>query len=260
MTDANGCETSTSATIALIGQASTYSSQVNAVNCFGANDGSIQITGATTGAAPDTYNWSNGATTATANNLSQGNYTVTVTNTEGCATTMTFTVNQPADAAAVVGTSTQPNGTNDGAINLTVSGGTAPYTYQWSNGATSANISELVEGSYTVTVTDANGCEIVETFSLLNTSVEDLTLVQEFQVLPNPNTGDFVIRIELAEIQDVRVQLLDVLGRHLREWNFGQEQQILIPVDISDQAGGMYLVVLRTQDGKLETRKVTVAK
>jgi parallel beta-helix repeat protein/predicted outer membrane repeat protein len=134
------------------------SSTVTSVSCFGSNTGSIQIT-VSGGTAPYTYLWNNGSTAQNRNKLIAGIYTVTVTDSNGDTETINAIVTQPASAlAASITTSKTCN--DDGTINLTVSGGTAPYAYSWSNGSTTPNLSGLSAGLYTVIITDVNGCKI----------------------------------------------------------------------------------------------------
>ncbi len=149
------------------GVAATYVCGTN-VSCNGANDGSINLT--VTGGASCTaytFNWSNGATTEDVSNLRAGTYSVTVTDANGCSTTSSFTLTEPAllvssgvAATYVCGTNVSCNGANDGSINLTVTGGASctAYTFNWSNGATTEDVSNLTAGNYSVTITDANGC------------------------------------------------------------------------------------------------------
>ncbi len=129
------------------------------VLCFGAATGTATAS-ATGGTNPYTYAWSNGQTVANATGLAAGNFTVTVTDANGCSTTASVTIAQPAAALAATETHTNVGcfGASTGAIDLTVTGGTTGYTYLWSNGATTQDLSGLAAGTYTVTVTDANGC------------------------------------------------------------------------------------------------------
>ena len=130
-------------------------------SCSGINDGSIFLT-VTGGVAPYSYAWygPNGFSSTVKNpdNVPAGVYTCIVTDGTGCVTSAAAVVNQPPQinlSASV--TNSGPNGST-GSIDLTVSGGTAPYTYQWSNSANIQDISGISAGSYTVTVIDAKGC------------------------------------------------------------------------------------------------------
>lgn len=151
----------------------TLTTSTTAATC-GANNGSATVT-ATNGTAPYTYLWSNGATTQTVNNLSAGNYSVTVTDAKGCTKAANVTV---ASASTTVLTTSSTNvscsGGNNGSATVTASSGTSPYTYLWSNGATTSTINNLSAGTYTVTVTDASGCS--KTASVTITAPPVLTL------------------------------------------------------------------------------------
>ena len=157
VTDANGCTKSISATITqptLV----VLSSTVTNVACNGGNTGSVDLT-VSGGVSPYTYVWSNAATTQDLSGLTAGTYTVTVTDANGCTKTTSATISENSTLAAT--TTTVPvtcNGGSNGSIDLTVSGGTSPYTYLWSNGATTQDLTGRTAGTYTVTVTDALGC------------------------------------------------------------------------------------------------------
>ena len=156
--DANGCQASVSSTITQPTVLSLSLTQIN-INCNGFATGTINAN-PVGGQAPYTYLWSNGQTTQTVNGLVAGTYTVVVTDNLGCTINGSATITQP--AAPILLQQTHVNilcfGNNTGSIDLTVSGGTVPYTYLWSNGATTQDINSLVAGTYNVTVTDANGC------------------------------------------------------------------------------------------------------
>ncbi len=120
--------------------------------------GSIQLT-VTGGTAPYTYAWSNGATTQNITNLCAGTFTVEVTDASGCSNTEQFTI-QASGGLTITPASTNETCTQacDGMAGVTVNGGTAPYTYAWSNGQTTQGITNLCPNTYTVQATDATGC------------------------------------------------------------------------------------------------------
>ncbi len=158
ITGSNGCTAEASITVNGSPAVSVEVTGLVNVACFGGLTGSITVE-ATAGAAPFAYLWSNGATSATISGLTAGTYTVTVTDDNDCEAVIQVVVEQ-ADELELTTSSTpvsQP-GASDGTATVTASGGTGAYTYEWSNGMTTATINGLAEGTYSVTVTDANGC------------------------------------------------------------------------------------------------------
>ncbi|MBK8192263.1 MAG: SprB repeat-containing protein [Lewinellaceae bacterium] len=126
--------------------------------CNGASTGAINLT-VTGGTGSKTYIWSSGQTTEDLNNIAAGTYTVTVTDANGCTKTTSATVTQPpAISLSISVTNVLCNGASTGAINLTAIGGTGSKTYIWSSGQTTEDLTNIAAGTYTVTVTDANGC------------------------------------------------------------------------------------------------------
>lgn len=131
----------------------------NIVNptCFNGADGSIQLT-VTGGITPYSFQWFDNAQTALRTNLVAGTYTVAITDGAGCDTTIQYVVSNPT-ALAVSVNATQANCTqSDATATSTVTGGNAPYQYQWSSGDTLANASGLAAGAYMLSVYDNNGC------------------------------------------------------------------------------------------------------
>jgi hypothetical protein len=131
------------------------------VSCFGAGDGSVQL-GVSGGNGPFSYSWSTGDTTQNVGDLNGGVYNIDVMDSVGCSAPTTIVqVNEPAAAVsaavdAVVDAAC--NGDSTGSIAVTISGGTAPYTFNWSNGDTNEDPANLPAGSYSGVITDANGC------------------------------------------------------------------------------------------------------
>ena len=154
------------------------------VSCNGGNDGSAQVT-ALQGVAPFTYVWSNGITDSIGTNLTAGTYSVTATDANGCFNVLNITITEP-PALTTSATVTSPisfPGVNDGAAMVSPSGGTSPYTYLWSNNATTPTINNLFAGTYTVTVTDANGCTSIASVTLTDPTI----FIAQTQILSNYN-------------------------------------------------------------------------
>ena len=161
VTDDNGC-TASIANIQITQPAAVLTvTETNVdVLCFGQSTGSIDLTVAG-GTTPYTYSWSSGATTQDLTNIPAGNYSVTVTDDNGCtASIANIQITQPAAVLTVTETNVDVLcfGQSTGSIDLTVAGGTTPYTYSWSSGATTQDLTNIPAGNYSVTVTDDNGC------------------------------------------------------------------------------------------------------
>jgi gliding motility-associated-like protein len=136
------------------------------VLCNSGTTGSIDIS-VTGGTAPATFAWNNGANTEDLTDLPAGSYSVTVTDANGCIATATFELDQPALLeASGVQQDLLCAGAASGSINVSLTGGTAPATFAWNNGATTEDLTDLPAGSYSVTVTDANGCIATGAFTL----------------------------------------------------------------------------------------------
>ena len=156
VTDAHLCTEMTTVNVSAPGAPGLSETHAN-VSCNGGANGSIDLTVAG-GTGPFTYAWSNGAITQDLSGLVAGTYNVTVTDASSCSALLGVTVTQPAVLAlSETHTNVCTGGTN-GSIDLTVAGGTGPYGYAWTNGATTEDLSGLAAGSYTVTVTDAQDC------------------------------------------------------------------------------------------------------
>ncbi len=162
VTDLSGCSQTAFVLVTNVAGPQVTMTSIQNVSCFGGFDGAATVS-VTGGAPPYTYSWAPyGGSSATAANLGAGTYTVTVTDSNGCQGLQVTSpsITQP-QALSII--THQVNitctGANNGSASLTVSGGTPGYTYVWSSGGTTSNISGLLPGIHNVTVTDANGCQ-----------------------------------------------------------------------------------------------------
>ena len=156
VTDNNGC---TFVETFLVDGSMAVIADVVDVSCSGNDDGEIHLSVAG-GVSPYSYEWANSASTSPDRvGLFAGSYSVTVTDANGVMIVASIQVGQPAPITILQANVSNETGNGcNGSIDITVTGGTVPYTYQWSNGATSQDISPLCKGNYNVTITDANGC------------------------------------------------------------------------------------------------------
>jgi len=163
VSDASNCNATTMLTINPI-LCNPFTVNVNQQNviCSGDNDGALTIVNLQNGQAPYSINWSNGNISATNNNLSPGNYALTITDAVGCIYQNNYTINSPQALNAIVNISDASSGTsNNGAIDVTLTGGTPPYIYYWSNAATTQDVTNLSIGAYWLSISDSNACNIL---------------------------------------------------------------------------------------------------
>jgi hypothetical protein len=164
------------------------------IDCFGQASGSVSVN-VVGGTAPLNYAWSNGATSQTVNNLPSGSYTVTVTDANGCTEQMSVTITQPQSSLST--TATQVNvlcfGNPSGSIDLSVSGGTGPYVYSWSNGSTTQDISNLAGGSYTGTVTDVLGCTASTSVTITEPTALSITTTSTDEMMGMDGTATVTV-------------------------------------------------------------------
>lgn len=187
-----GCTATASVTVTQPTALAATSTQTN-ILCNGSCTGaaSISVSGGTSGY---TYLWApSGGTGSSATALCAGAYTVTATDANGCTITRTFNITQPAAITSTVNSTIASCSVNNGTASISVSGGTGAYTYDWTPGNPTGDgtntITALAPGTYTCTVTDANGCTHSNTVTVSSTAGLSATAASTPVLCFGGNTG-----------------------------------------------------------------------
>ena len=158
VTDTNNCQSVSSISIIQPDSLDLTLSPTN-ISCFGGDDGILDLT--VSGGVPDyIYDWSIGEVDEDIDTLTAGDYTVFVTDLNGCLDSISTTLTEPIAPVSLEESHVDVGcfGESTGSIDVSVAGGTPPYTYLWSNSATTEDLSDLIAGTYSLTVTDSLGC------------------------------------------------------------------------------------------------------
>jgi len=229
---------------------------VNDAACFGICDGSIDATGIS-GTAPYTYLWDDPAaqSTSTAIGLCPGSYSVIVTDGTGGTSTAIATIIEPLElTVSLFAVAPACDTCIDGWVSASVTGGTMPYAYLWNDSAaqTSSSATNLMNGTYSVTVTDANGC-VVASDSVVVLGIATLNKKLNISIYPNPTTG--MIYIDPVN-RDVQVEVLDLMGRLVLQTDLSDKGG----VDLASLSDGTYYVRIKDEEAVLSTKKVVLIR
>jgi hypothetical protein len=248
--DANGCLTTEEVVIDEPSEL-VVNASLSVVSCAGGDDGVVNLS-VSGGTGPYFYMWSNGESTEDIFHLTAGTYSVTISDENGCDATASYTIAQASTPLIVNGTvNNASSGTSaDGSIDLTPSGGSAPYSFNWSNGATTEDVNNLLPGLYTVIVTDIYGCSSSTSFLVgITTAIEGG--LNEFNIVlyPNPATDRTVVESNGEPMQELIV--FDVVGHKVMEMQVNAQRAEL---DLSGLSAGNYIVKVKVNESVLVKR------
>jgi SprB repeat len=213
ITDANGCAGNYSTNLSQPSAITVGDSTMNPA-CNGGSNGFIQLlpSGGTPGY---TYVWSTSDTVDLIGGLGAGTYSAEITDANGCMANFSTTLTEPA-AIVSSGVVVNQNGGNFGSVDLTVTGGTPGFNYAWNNGATTEDISNLTAATYTVTITDANGCQLVDTFVVSFISgVFSGNSFENITAFPNPFTSELNWTLDVPMSGSVDLYMMNLEGKEI---------------------------------------------
>lgn len=242
ITDGSGCSTTANVTLNDAG-AGTVTTVVNDASCPGIADGTASALIAN-GTSPFTYLWSNGQNSSIAIDLVADIYVCTVTDAAGCVAIQSATVSEP--AAMVISTSTVADTTNTcigfGLITID-SGGTAPFAFLWSDpfAQTTAIASGLCVGTYSVTVTDNDGCSTIQSVTISNTNgvAAPVAAAAELRVYPNPASEQLTVLWTGAPNDNGRILLMNSVGQLVRQQRVSTGD-VSARINVADLPKGVY--------------------
>ncbi|PTX44229.1 putative secreted protein (Por secretion system target) [Christiangramia gaetbulicola] len=253
VTDSNGCESDpVSVTVEEPDTFIEITNVQTTSGCFGENNGTATIT-AEGGTGAYTYLWDNGQTTQTATGLAPGNHLVIITDENGCSKERTVTVSQPTELkiTGFLTTETTSFGSATGTATAQVSGGTPSYSFAWTGGPTSINKTgqtarDLPAGTYTVTVTDSNGCTATEQVVIvdaLSANIVPISLCKE---------GD-LIRTSTFSVENGTA--IGGTAPYTYSWDFGERANPATgsgvgPTDVTYDNIGDKLIILTVTDSE----------
>ena len=247
VTDGEGCSGEETVEVEAALAISVTTDVVDA-SCFEDNDGSITVNAVGGSGA---FQYSEDGNNYIPNNefggFTAGTYTLFVQDEFGCVESGSATVGQP-DAIVITGIVSEGSDPGEGTIDVTVTGGNLPYEYEWIgqgvSGQSTQDLEGISSGSYTVEVTDANGCSSIETFNI-TTDLREIEAGVLATVYPNPSQGVFTVDIMGGIQGQVQYHVVDAQGRQILngQWN-ASEGFFRADLDLSAAEAGMYRLVM----------------
>ncbi|MFK8006663.1 MAG: HYR domain-containing protein [Saprospiraceae bacterium] len=214
------------------------------VNCFGNNNGaaSIEVSG---GNGTYTYEWSNGASQASIENLTAGTYNVMVTDQDNCTATYSVVIDEPLELSSNTNTSNESSFQgNNGSATANPSGGAMGYSYLWSNGSTDATISNLAPGTYSVVITDANGC-----------TTEETVTIEEFICTVASDVSSINVSCNGANDGQATASLTQGSGTPTFEWSNGATTS-----SVANLGAGTFTVVITDGNNCPSIQEITITE
>jgi hypothetical protein len=193
-----------------------------------------------------TFRWNDPMLTNTLDlvDVTAGSYTIEIEDEGDCIFKKEYMIIEPSEIT--VGISTTPQtASNFGTAEIITSGGVGPYTFTWSSGQDSSFVEDLEEGTYLVTVTDINGCFIIEEVEIDFANIVKDEEILGLKLYPNPTNGVFFLEIELLNSKDIDIQVLDIFGRPILQKTEVNIQKTQMVFNLEKEPSGVFLIQIR---------------
>lgn len=220
--------------------------------CNGDNDGSITVT-PNAGISPFSYLWSNGETNPSITGLDSGFYTITVSDASGCVIVKNTYIYEPPGIYLMWNT-TPDSGSGNGTATVIVFGFNSPYTYLWSTGDTTLQVSNLISQYYSITVTDAYGCSVLVDSIYIDIYTDIYNAIYNsspaIKINPNPSS-DGIFYISNIQNKKYNFAVTNILGETIyKSENFNSI------IDLSKHSKGIYFIIVNSQDKSLNKKLI----
>lgn len=246
ITDKNGC--STIASISIKSGLGAIIEITNSVKCNGDKTGALNAN-VLGGNSPYNFKWSNGATSPKIENLAAGVYSVTITDKDGLTATTSKEITQPSKVSVSLSSTYTTGAQKTGKAKVNISGGVLPITYLWNTGQTTQEITNLGEGTYSITVTDANGCTGTGKINVKNTiSTNDFAEHIGLKVYPNPAIDMVYIETVANGIEFSDYEIKDLSGKNLLSGVLNNNQ-----ISVERLSSGMFILILKDKNNPKNT-------
>jgi len=250
----DACGSSASASVNILAYITLTVSidSIHGIKCNGDSNATI-YSSYSGGTPPYSFSWSNGGNHSSVANLHPGSYTVTVSDSCGSTVSAGATITQPAPLVVTLNILPTSSSSCTGIAWVTVSGGTTPYTYVWSNGNTTDSISHLCDDIFCCTVTDAHGCYHSPCATIpIATGINTISSNSgRITIYPNPNNGAFTLQVESEKLkgESGTIEIYNVLGEKV----YFQLTTFNAPlsIDLRTSPNGIYLYRVINDDGSL---------
>ena len=254
ITDAHGCSVNQVFNVVDV-QEPILNSQVTNVACFGDSSGQIELL-FTNPQEITNITWNNGQSGTVLSNLSVGTYDATISYNNGLCSIMQSELVQSPNVISITALITDIDSINAGAIDVTVSGGTPPYLYNWDNNQQTEDLSNLIAGVYSISVTDSAGCSLAAFYEISEDTTGqsdglDEVIYFNINAYPNPSNGDVTISWS-GEL--ISLELISALGQVIsKQYSFPTNTKLLKNLN-----SGVYFVRYTKNQTTSKTIKLVV--